>query len=370
VTFIFDDEAPATAVPLPDGDEDAWRATAVRTARLGEEALEAGDLVGAREAFLRTSDQYRAAAACRREGSPNDPAVVGLSRCARDYFCKAGELLDGPFAEVSIPYGDGEMPGYLFLVDDSGTARPTVVYTGGVDSTCEEGYALIGAAALKGGYHFLAYDGPGQGSMVHEKRIPFRPDWENVLGPVVDYALSVPEIDGDKLVQFGSGLGGHLVARHAVHDHRSAAVIHNGGMTTFYASWPQLPEAILELIEEEHDDEAAALLEALVKEDPGVRSRLRNGRWSFGARSTADYVRKTAEYTLTANDVREIRTPVLVLEAEDDTAFAGQASNFARAMTAPVHHVVLRRAAAAGRHRHEVASVLHRAVFDFLAKIR
>jgi dienelactone hydrolase len=352
VKFIFD-------------DEEAWLASAVRTARLGEEALEAGDLVSAREAFLRASDHYRAAAASRSE----DPAALGVSRCAKDYFCRAGELLDGPFTEVSIPYEDGEMPGYLFLVDDSGTVRPTVVYTGGFESTCEEGYALIGAAALKCGYHFLAYDGPGQGAMVREKRIPFRPDWENVLGPVVDYALSVPEIDGDELVLFGAGLGGHLVARHAVHDHRSAAVIHDGGMTTFYASWPQLPEAILELIEEEHDDEATALLETLVNEDPEVRSRLRYGRWSFGARSTPDYVRKTAEYTLTANDVQAIRTPVLVLEAEDETAFAGQASNFARAMTAPVHHVVLRSAAAAGRHGQEAASVLHRAVFDFLAKI-
>ena len=34
------------------------------------------------------------------------------------------------------------------------------------------------------GYNFLAYDGPGQGAMIREDKVPYRPDWENVLGPV------------------------------------------------------------------------------------------------------------------------------------------------------------------------------------------
>lgn len=48
---------------------------------------------------------------------------------------------------MTIPYVVGDMPGYLFLVDDSGKPRPTVIYTNGFDSTREEGY------------NFLAYDG-------------------------------------------------------------------------------------------------------------------------------------------------------------------------------------------------------------------
>lgn len=111
----------------------------------------------------------------------NDPLVLELFGLSKDYLVKAGGLLDGPFAEVSIPYGDGEMPGYLFLVDDSGRPRPTVIYTNGFDSTSEEGYFVIGAAALRRGYNFLAYDGPGQGSMIREKKVPYRTDWENVL---------------------------------------------------------------------------------------------------------------------------------------------------------------------------------------------
>ena len=69
---------------------------------------------------------------------------------------KGSRLLGGPFAEVLIPFEDTDLPGYLYLVDNSGQPRPTVIYTNGFDSTSEEGYFVIGAAALRRGYNFLA----------------------------------------------------------------------------------------------------------------------------------------------------------------------------------------------------------------------
>jgi alpha-beta hydrolase superfamily lysophospholipase len=270
-----------------------------------------------------------------------------LQRTARD-----DELLGA----VSIPYRDGSMPGYLCLVDPGGAPRPTVLYTNGFGERCEDGYSVIGAAALRRGYNFLAYDGPGQGAMLRYRQATMRPDWENVLGPVVDYAASIPEIDDSAIVQFGHGLGGYLVARYAAHDHRAAAIVCNDGMTTFYASSPHIPEPILELIEDERDDEATPLLDALMQQDPRVRWGLSTGQWVFGNPTAAEYVRRTAEYTLTADDIRRITTPVLVLESRDDASLAGQAANFARAMTAPVHHVVVHN-----------ADAVCETVFDYLA---
>ena len=364
-------EVLATTARIPDGDEDAWRAhwraTAVRTARGGEESLDVGDRVSAREAFLRASNYFRCAQLFR-DDPVRDAEALSLSRCSRDYFFRAAELLDTPFTEVTIPYEGGDLPGYLFLVDDSGTPRPTVVYTNGFDSTREEGYFVIGAAALRRGYNFLAYDGPGQGSMIRERGVPFRPDWENVLRRVVDYALTVPEIDDGAIVQFGYGLGGQFVARYASRDHRSAAIVCNDGITTFYGAYPQIPESVLELIEDGDDAAATPLLDAMMSTDTRARSRLVNGQWTFGTSSAADYVRKSAEYTLTADDVRRIRTPVLVLEGEDDTVFAGQAANLARAISAPVRHVVLRNVVGAGEHCHQGAMyLLQQTVFNYLA---
>jgi pimeloyl-ACP methyl ester carboxylesterase len=328
-----------------------------RTARRGQESLDVGDVVSAREAFLRAADYFRLAESFCRDDPSQDLEALSLSRCARNYFWRAAKMTNGKFAAVSIPYEGGALPGYLLLVDDSGKPRPTVIYTHGLGSTCEEGYSVIGAAALRRGYNFLAYDGPGQGAMIREKNVPMRPDWEKVLGPVVDYALTVPEVR--EIVHFGHGLGGYLVARHAARDHRSTAIVCNDGMTTFYASYPPIPEPILELIEDGHDDEAVPMLDVLATEDTGARRGLRTGQWVLGETNPVEYVRKTADYTLTANDIRQITTPVLVLESADDALFAGQAANFARAMTAPVHHVVKRNADGA----------MHQTVFNYLATL-
>jgi pimeloyl-ACP methyl ester carboxylesterase len=366
-------EVIVTTAQIPEGDEDAWtaawRATADRTAQRGEDSLKVGDAVSAREAFLRASSYYRSAEFYRRADPVNDPAVLELSRLSKDYMVKAGALLDGPFHEVAIPYGDGEMPGYLYLVDGSGAPRPTVIYTNGFDSTREEGYFVIGAAALRRGYNFLAYDGPGQGAMIREAHVPYRPDWEHVLGPVVDYALTLPEVDADKIVHFGYSLGGYLVARYAAHDHRSAAIVCNDGMTTFYASYPPIPTDVLSLIEDGRDADAMPLLETMIKDDTNARWGLQNGVWVNGVANFAEYVRSTAAYSLALDDIRRIKTPVLLLEGEDDKVFAGQAAVVAAELRAPHEHVVMRSADGAGAHCHEGAMyLLHQTVFNYLAK--
>jgi pimeloyl-ACP methyl ester carboxylesterase len=366
-------EVIATTAKIPEGDEDAWtaawKATAQRIAKRGEDSLAVGDTVSAREAFFRASSYYRSAEFYRRQNPLNDPQVLELSRLSKDYLVKAGELLDSPFAQVEIPFENGSLPGYLFLVDDSGTPRPTVIYTNGFDSTREEGYYVIGAAALRRGYNFLAYDGPGQGWMIREKKMPYRPDWENVLGPVVDYALTVPDIDDAKIVHFGYSLGGYLVSRYAAHDHRSAAIVCNDGMTTFYASYPPIPAETLQLIEEGRDDEAMPLLENMIKDNTNARWGLQNGAWVNGVSNFAEYVRSTRAYTLSKQDIETIQTPVLLLEGEDDAVFAGQAAEVAASLKAPHEHVVMHSADGAGAHCHEGAMyLLHQTVFNFLAK--
>jgi len=60
------------------------------------------------------------------------------------------------------PYEGTTLPAYLFLVDDSGAARPTIIYNSGYDSTREESYFVIAAAALRRGYNVLAFDGPAR----------------------------------------------------------------------------------------------------------------------------------------------------------------------------------------------------------------
>lgn len=181
--------------------------------------------------------------------------------------------------------------------------------------------------------------------------------------------LTVPEVDGAKIVQFGYSLGGYLVSRYAAHDHRSAALVCNDAMTTFYASYPPIAADILKLIEEGRDDEAMPLLETMIKDDTNARWGLQNGVWVNGVANFAEYVRSTRDYTLTEQDIASIQTPVLLLEGEDDAVFAGQASKVAAGLKAPHEHVIMSSAEGAGAHCHEGAMLLlHQTVFNFLAK--
>ena len=49
-----------------------------------------------------------------------------------------------------------------------------------------------GLAALERGYNVVIFEGPGQGSQLFLHDVPFRPDWENVITPIVDHLERAP----------------------------------------------------------------------------------------------------------------------------------------------------------------------------------
>ncbi|MFF7981771.1 alpha/beta hydrolase family protein [Streptomyces sp. NPDC007901] len=210
-------EVLVTCRQIPEGDEEAsstrWAATAARIERIGRDALAAGHRVSAREALLRASNYFRTADFYRREDPADDAESARLAQASQQTFADAAALLDPPARALRIAYEDTTLPGYLFLADDSGTPRPTLLYHGGYDSTLEENYFALAAGALRRGYHVIAFDGPGQGSTVREQGLHFRPDWEAVVTPVVDFARTVPEVDTARLGLAGTSLGGYLAFR-------------------------------------------------------------------------------------------------------------------------------------------------------------
>ena len=60
---------------------------------------------------------------------------------------------------------------------------------------------------LARGISCLLVDGPGQGRNLIRDESHMRPDWEHVVGPVVDYALTLPGVDTDRLVLAGWSFG-------------------------------------------------------------------------------------------------------------------------------------------------------------------
>ncbi len=365
-------EVLTTASHIGEGDEAswhrAWKATAQRVAEIGEQALASGHLVSAREALLRASNYYRTAGDFLLEHPATDPEMTLLSAGQHDTFVAAAALFDTPVLAVSIPYEDTTLPAYLFLVDDSGAARPTIVYNSGYDSTREESYYVIAAAALRRGYNVLAFDGPGQGAALREQKLVMRPDWEAVITPIVDYALTRGEIAPDKIVLFGYSLGGFLVARAAAFEHRVAALILDDGIYDFHAAFAgSLPPFLGSWIEEGRDDVAVPVLTMLTTVSTQVRWGLRNGMWVFGADSFADLIRRVRDYTLDGI-AQQIVAPTLIMDPENDQYLKGQPQLVEKALTgASTTLVTLTESEGAGEHTHAGGlGRAHQTMFDWL----
>lgn len=365
-------EVLVTARSIPDGDEEVWlrewKATAERVHTIGSQALAAGHPVSAREALLRASNYYRTAEFFRRAHPATDPEVALLSTRSRETFEAAATLFDTPVTAVAIPYEDTTLPGYLFLVDDTGTPRPTVIYNSGYDSTLEEAWFAIAAAAVRRGFNVLAFDGPGQGAALREQGLTFRADWEAVITPVVDFALTRPEIDPTRIALFGYSLGGYLVARAAAFEHRVAAVVLDDGVHDFHAAFASaMPPFLFSWVEEGRDDAALPVITMLTHVSTQVRWAMNNGVWALGADSYADLVRRSKDYTLSGVADR-ITAPTLILDAENDQFFRGQPQLVEKALVnAPTTLVTLTDAEGAGEHCHMGAmSRAHQTIFDWL----
>lgn len=364
-------EVVALAGRVADGDEESWltewSALAQRVHGIADLALASGHRVSAREAYLRASNYYRNSEFFRREDPNNDPRAKELSRLSRETFATAITLFDAPVERVAIPYEDTTLPGYLFLANDDGAPRPTVIYNNGFDSTLEESWFAVGAAALRRGYNMLAFDGPGQGEVIREQGLVFRHDWEGVVGPVIDFALTRPEVEPDEITLFGYSLGGYLVARAAAFDHRVHAVILDDGFLSFSAAYEAtLPPALLTALREGRDAEANEAIRHLTAANTQVRWGINNGLWVLGADTPADYLRKVADYSL-VGVADQIQAPTLIMDAENDTFFRGQPQLLQAAMSAPSTVVTLTAYDGAGEHCHVGdTGYSHQVMFDWL----
>ena len=101
--------------------------------------------------------------------------MVEAYRRQRAAFESAVGLMQPSAERVVIPFADRSLHGYVFRAADGNQRRPTLIITGGYDSTAEEAYFFSGAAAVARGYTCLVFDGPGQGAAIIEDGIVFRP---------------------------------------------------------------------------------------------------------------------------------------------------------------------------------------------------
>jgi pimeloyl-ACP methyl ester carboxylesterase len=224
-------ECLATASRITEGDFESWyrewKKTADHFRAAGDESLAAGHTITARKAYYRAATYYRTAEFFLH-GNPSDPRIVETWGKSREAFRNALALDTVPYEIVAIPYENTTLPGYFYKVDTSGKARPLLIVQTGFDGCQEElhPYAIEG---IKRGYNVLTFEGPGQGEVIRVQHLPFRPDWEKVITPVVDYAVSRPDIDRNRIALWGISLGGYLAPRGAAYEPRIHALVADAG---------------------------------------------------------------------------------------------------------------------------------------------
>ncbi|KOY14160.1 alpha/beta hydrolase [Paenibacillus xylanivorans] len=329
-------ECLSTAYRIEEGNFESWYEewlkTAIRVHQEAEESNKQGCKTSAREFYLRASNYYRTAEFFLH-GNPGDKRILETWRLSQSTFRQALSLLDQHWEIVSIPYEDTELPGYLYLAGNH--PGPVLIVHGGYDSTAEELYFQVVISALERGYHCLVFEGPGQGSVIREQRIPFRHDWEAVVTPVVDYLTKRPEILSDKIALMGISLGGYLAPRAAAYESRLAACIANDGLFSFQVG--AMAGAIGVNVSGNSDlssSETENFIASIMAKDTGIRWGIENGKFTFLATSLEELVHKTEPFTL-EGVAEQIKCPVLVCEAEHDHAFAGQPEQLYKSLRGP-----------------------------------
>ncbi len=298
---------------------DEWSQTAAVVAQHAECEAAAGNRESARLAYLRASTYHRTAGVMLL-GPPLDSRLVSAYSAQSEMFQRAIALMDAPGELITIPFEGTTLPGYFFSPANDGRRRATVLLTGGYDGTAEELFFANGAAALARGYNVIAFDGPGQGRVLTEQRLPIRPDWETVVAGVLDYALGRDEVDADRVALIGLSLGAHLAPRAASAEHRLAACVADCGAYDLYAAFlERLPGPLASplLRDRRLVRLALARLLAFVAEKPVAGWALRRGMLVHGVDDPLAYVDSLRAFTLRGR-ASHITCATWVCSAEGD----------------------------------------------------
>jgi len=321
--------------------------------------------VSARAAFLRAAE-YFSQALFVVLGTHDPSRELATYNVMQDSWHKAATLFSPPLERVAIPYEGASMPGYFLAADNSGRRRPTLILNNGSDAQNIDLYAFGGAAALERGYNALIFEGPGQGSMLFERDIPFRPDWEKVVTPVVDFLLTRSEVDPARIAIVGWSFCGESVARAAAFEHRLAAVCLDPGVVDYIRSW-QLPSQITSLVERRDRQALDQLWTAHLKQaSPQQRFTIAKRSEIFGQRDFLDLVKYMQLFNC-SDLVGRITAPTLVMETELEQFYPGQSKEIYQLLKVPKTLVTFTAAEGAQYHDEPMAPQRRNEVlFDWL----
>lgn len=388
-------ECLSTAYRIRERDIESWYNEWLRTANrvyeCAEDCMKNGHKVSAQDAYLRATNYYQNGAAFYLDTNPSDPRITPTWEKGVESFRKAIGLFSDKVESIQIPYDGTILPGYFFNASDKiryddnnndnsnnnnnsnnyhqSTKKPTLILITGLDGGQEELYFLGAAAALKRGYNCLTFEGPGQGTVVRKQKLSFRPDWEKVVSSVIDFAVSSErqeKVDPQRIALIGYSMGGYLAPRAAAFEDRIAACIADDGDISIYDAWIDQLQAIRKDVDNRNGAVVNAVINTIMNFDIGTKWKITHSMSVFGANTPLELIQKASEYSM-YDIAHQIKCHTLLLAAEKDHSFAGQAKKLYDLLKCSKKYILFTSEEGAEDHCHAAAlSLANQRIFDWL----
>lgn len=286
-----------------------------------EESLAFGHRESARQAYLWAQNFYDSATYFV-DASLDPSRFLPTWEALYDCWQSSLPLFDPPIEPVTIPYERTVLHGFYFRGKSKDRRRPLLILNNGSDGSLLDMWLWGGAGATARGYDCLTFDGPGQGYALWKQKLYFRPDWEKVITPVVDYVLTRPDVDPTRVAIQGISQGGYWVPRAVAFEKRIVAAIADPGVVDVSTSWTgTLPHPLLGLLTAGRKAEFDSFLEKELT--PASRAILNFRMRPFGFSSYFDTYTAVMQYNL--RDVAEkIQCPLLITSPINEAYWPGQ----------------------------------------------
>jgi dipeptidyl aminopeptidase/acylaminoacyl peptidase len=222
------------AEPDPGAWAKAWDGAGAQQEEYAEQDLRRGLRRSASARYLRASNYYLTG----ERQTPPGPVKTHSYQSALAVFARAVEHMPRPLERVEIESPDGILPGYLIPARAQGPA-PVVIFYNGFDVTKELLYGFVREELADRGIACLVIDTPGTGEPLRLRGVASRPDYEVPTTAIVDYLVTRPDIDPERIGLLGISLGGYYAPRGASFEHRIRACAAWGGVWDYGAVWQQ-----------------------------------------------------------------------------------------------------------------------------------
>ncbi|SEF11881.1 alpha/beta hydrolase family protein [Jiangella alba] len=309
----------------------AWTPMAQALQARAESAEAAGRTVTAADCHLRASTYWRAS--LMHFGPPDDPRMAEHARRSYQHYDRYLELSGYPGEYLAIPYEGSFLPSYLYRSPVADQSAPLLIFFQGRDAWPED-TRWVYDGAIRRGIHCLAVQCPGQGLALRLNGLPFRPDWENVVTPIVDVAVGLDGVDADRIALMGLSFGGYLAPRAAAYEKRLKLCIADPGVLSWWASISAgLPPSLMEAYGDGPEAFNAAA-GAIAEQSSTAGWFLRDSCWKHGVDTPYALMKEFEACDLT--DVAKlIECETLVMDGVDERFSTGQAEQLYEALECP-----------------------------------